>query len=40
MDTGVPKDKYLYSWKMDDVLALTASSARRAGHFNAQDILC
>ena len=26
------------SWKNGDVLALTKDSARRAGHFNAQDI--
>lgn len=37
MDTGVPKDN-IFIMENGDVLALTASSARRAGHFNAQDI--
>ena len=37
MDTGVPKDN-IFIMENGDVLALTANSARRAGHFNAQDI--
>ncbi len=37
VDTGVPKDN-IFIMENGDVLALTANSARRAGHFNAQDI--
>ena len=35
MDTGVPKDN-IFIMENGDVLALTANSARRAGHFNAK----
>ena len=37
MDTGIPKEN-IFIMENGDVLALTANSARRAGHFNAQDI--
>lgn len=37
MDTGVEKDN-IFIMSNGDVLALTADSARIAGHFNAQDI--
>ncbi|KHD46249.1 ribonuclease J1 [Streptococcus hongkongensis] len=37
MDTGVPKDN-IFILENGDVLALTSDTARRAGHFNAQDI--
>lgn len=37
MDTGVPKDN-IFILENGDVLALTSETARRAGHFNAQDI--
>lgn len=36
-DTGIPKDN-IFIMENGDVLALTKDSARRAGHFNAQDI--
>lgn len=36
-DVGVPKDN-IFIMENGDVLALTKDSARRAGHFNAQDI--
>ncbi|MFC3931313.1 ribonuclease J1 [Streptococcus dentapri] len=36
-DTGVPKEN-IFIMENGDVLALTKDSARRAGHFNAQDI--
>lgn len=37
MDVGIPKEN-IFVMENGDVLALTAHSARRAGHFNAQDI--
>ncbi|OHY31099.1 ribonuclease J [Streptococcus parauberis] len=37
MDTGVPKEN-IFILENGDVLALTSDTARRAGHFNAQDI--
>ena len=37
VDTGVEKDN-IFIMSNGDVLALTADSARIAGHFNAQDI--
>ena len=37
VDCGVPKDN-IFIMENGDVLALTKDSARRAGHFNAQDI--
>ncbi|KXT77991.1 ribonuclease J1 [Streptococcus sp. DD13] len=37
VDTGVPKEN-IFILENGDVLGLTANSARRAGHFNAQDI--
>ncbi|MDW7797596.1 ribonuclease J1 [Streptococcus canis] len=37
MDTGIPKEN-IFIMENGDVLALTSSSARIAGHFNAQDI--
>lgn len=36
-DTGIPRDN-IFIMENGDVLALTKDSARRAGHFNAQDI--
>ncbi|MGT2888040.1 ribonuclease J [Streptococcus didelphis] len=36
-DTGIPEDN-IFILENGDVLALTSDSARRAGHFNAQDI--
>ncbi|GCF93371.1 ribonuclease J [Enterococcus florum] len=36
-DTGVPKDN-CFIMENGDMLALTADSARRAGHFNAHDV--
>jgi ribonuclease J len=37
IDTGVPKEN-VFIMENGDVLALTKDTARRAGHFNAQDI--
>lgn len=37
VDTGVPKEN-IFIMENGDVLALTKDTARRAGHFNAQDI--
>lgn len=37
IDVGIPKEN-IFVMENGDVLALTAHSARRAGHFNAQDI--
>ncbi|AXQ77913.1 ribonuclease J [Streptococcus chenjunshii] len=37
IDTGIPKEN-IFIMENGDVLALTKDSARRAGHFNAQDI--
>ncbi|MCV6815832.1 ribonuclease J1 [Streptococcus uberis] len=36
-DTGIPEEN-IFILENGDVLALTSDSARRAGHFNAQDI--
>ncbi|MCK1200197.1 ribonuclease J [Streptococcus uberis] len=36
-DTGIPEEN-IFILENGDVLALTSNSARRAGHFNAQDI--
>ncbi|WP_165329294.1 ribonuclease J1 [Streptococcus tangpeifui] len=36
-DTGIPREN-IFIMENGDVLALTKDSARRAGHFNAQDI--